>query len=55
MPVNVGLEGVGIAERAYQHALWYARERVQGAIIGDKSGEKSPSSITRMCVVCSWT
>ncbi len=38
--VNVGLEGVGIAERAYQHALWYARERVQGAIIGDKSGEK---------------
>ena len=38
--VNVGLEGVGIAERAYQHALWYARERVQGAIIGDKSGVK---------------
>jgi alkylation response protein AidB-like acyl-CoA dehydrogenase len=38
--VNVGLEGVGIAERAYQHALWYARERVQGAIVGDKSGEK---------------
>src|SRR5574343_12771 len=40
--VNVGLEGVGIAERAYQHALWYARERVQGAIVGDKSGEKKP-------------
>jgi len=38
--VNVGLEGVGIAERAYQHALWYARERVQGKIVGDKSGEK---------------
>ena len=38
--VNVGLEGVGIAERAYQHALWYARERVQGAPIGDKSGVK---------------
>jgi alkylation response protein AidB-like acyl-CoA dehydrogenase len=38
--VNVGLEGVGIAERAYQHALWYARERVQGKIIGDKSDEK---------------
>ena len=36
--VNVGLEGVGIAERAYQHALWYARERVQGKIIGDTSG-----------------
>ncbi|NJD24780.1 MAG: acyl-CoA dehydrogenase [Betaproteobacteria bacterium] len=40
--VNVGLEGVGIAERAYQHALWYARERVQGAIVGDKSGIKKP-------------
>ena len=40
--VNVGLEGVGIAERAYQHALWYARERVQGAPIGDKSGVKKP-------------
>ena len=38
--VNVGLEGVGIAERAYQHALAYARERVQGAPIGDKSGVK---------------
>ena len=38
--VNVGLEGVGIAERAYQHALWYARERVQGKIIGDTSNEK---------------
>ncbi|MDE2440249.1 MAG: acyl-CoA dehydrogenase, partial [Betaproteobacteria bacterium] len=38
--VNVGLEGVGIAERAYQHALWYARERVQGKIIGDKSDDK---------------
>jgi 3-(methylthio)propanoyl-CoA dehydrogenase len=38
--VNVGLEGVGIAERAYQHALWYARERIQGAPIGDKSGIK---------------
>ena len=39
--VNVGLEGVGIAERAYQHALWYARERVQGAPIGEKSSDKS--------------
>ncbi len=37
--VNVGLEGVGIAERSYQHALSYARERIQGAPIGDKSGE----------------
>lgn len=28
--VNVGLQGVAIAERAYQGALAYARERVQG-------------------------
>ncbi len=40
--LNVGLEGVGVSERSYQHALAYARERVQGRIIGDKSGEKKP-------------
>ncbi|MDR2209276.1 MAG: acyl-CoA dehydrogenase [Azoarcus sp.] len=40
--LNVGLEGVGVAERAYQHALTYARERIQGAIIGDKSKETKP-------------
>ena len=28
--INVGLQGVAIAERAYQGALAYARERVQG-------------------------
>lgn len=37
--LNVGLEGVAVGERAYQHALAYARDRVQGAPIGDKSGE----------------
>lgn len=36
--LNVGLEGVGVSERSYQHALAYARERIQGAPIGDKSG-----------------
>ena len=40
--LNVGLEGVGVSERSYQHALAYARERVQGRIVGDKSGEKKP-------------
>jgi alkylation response protein AidB-like acyl-CoA dehydrogenase len=34
----VGLEGVGIAERAYQQALAYARERVQGTPVGGKPG-----------------
>ena len=28
--LSVGLQGVAIAERAYQHALSYAKERVQG-------------------------
>lgn len=40
--LNVGLEGVGVSERAYQHALAYARERIQGAPIGDKSGVAKP-------------
>ncbi len=31
---NVGLECVGIAERAYQKALAYARERIQGRLVG---------------------
>jgi hypothetical protein len=30
MRLDVGLQGVGIADRAYQHAVAYARERVQG-------------------------
>lgn len=37
--LNVGLQGVGIAELAYQQALSYASERVQGDAIGaDKRG-----------------
>ena len=35
----VGLQGVGISERAYQHALAYAQERVQGRKMGGKSPE----------------
>ncbi len=31
---SVGLEGVGIAERAYQRAVSYARDRVQGKPVG---------------------
>ena len=33
---SVGLEGVGIAERAYQRAAAYARERVQGRAVGEE-------------------
>ena len=38
--ISVGLQGVALSEAAYQHALWYAKERVQGAKIGDKSGKR---------------
>ena len=36
----VGLEGVALAERAYQHALEYAKTRVQGREIGQRSGDR---------------
>ena len=38
--LNVGLQGVALAERAYQQALGYARERVQGKAIG--KSERGP-------------
>ncbi|MDH3647817.1 MAG: acyl-CoA dehydrogenase [Gammaproteobacteria bacterium] len=33
--LHVGIEGVGIAERAYQRAARYAKERVQGGAAGE--------------------
>jgi len=38
----VGLQGVGIAERAIQQALAYARERRQGRTPGMPAGESAP-------------
>lgn len=38
----VGLEGIGLAERAYQKARTYARERIQGVEQGGESGIKVP-------------
>jgi alkylation response protein AidB-like acyl-CoA dehydrogenase len=38
--LGVGLEGVAVAERAYQHALEYARTRVQGREIGQRDGDR---------------
>ncbi len=38
--LGVGLEGAALAERAYQHALDYAKTRVQGRAIGQKSGDR---------------
>ena len=39
--LSVGLEGIGIAERAYQRALAYARDRVQGRAPGDRTGARA--------------
>ncbi len=39
---NVGLEGLGDAERAYQRAVGYARDRVQGTEVGIRGGPKVP-------------
>ena len=40
--LGVGLEGVGIADRAYQQALSYAQERRQGRGIGNKGNGSDP-------------
>jgi len=37
---KVGLQGLGIAERAYQAARDYAKERVQGRPVGLRSGDR---------------
>jgi acyl-CoA dehydrogenase len=37
---SVGLEGVGLAERAYQTALAYARERIQSTEAGVRGGPR---------------
>ena len=42
--LNVGLQGVAVAERAYQHAVAYAKERVQSAPV-DGSGSESATII----------
>ncbi len=42
---SVGLEGVGIAERAYQRAAAYAKERVQGRAAGAEQGDATATII----------
>ena len=39
---SVGVEGVGISERAYQTALAYARERIQSTEAGVRGGARVP-------------
>ncbi len=38
--IGVGMQGVAVAERAYQHALAYAKDRLQGMKMGDRSGKR---------------
>jgi len=38
--LEVGVEGLALAERAYQRALDFAKQRVQGREIGVKAGER---------------
>ena len=38
--LEVGIEGVAIADRAYQRALEFSRQRVQGREAGAKAGER---------------
>ena len=40
--LDVGVQGVGVAERAYQHALAFAQERRQGRAPGVRSGDMVP-------------
>ena len=40
--LSVGVQGLAIAERAYQDALRYAQERRQGRVVGARAGESSP-------------
>jgi len=40
--LSVGLQGLALAERAYQQSLTYAQERVQGTAVGAEKGTKSP-------------
>jgi len=40
--LSVGLEGVAVAERAYQRALAWSRERLQGKPVGVQGAKTSP-------------
>lgn len=44
--IGVGIQGLGAAERSYQNALEYAKDRIQGrSLSGVKSPEKAADSI----------
>ncbi len=44
--VSVGIQGLGVGEAAYQSAVWYAKDRVQGrSLSGTKYPEKAADPI----------
>ena len=47
--LNVGVQGVAIAERAFQQALAYAKERRQGHAAGEKTRGDEPHSAASRC------
>ncbi len=42
---SVGVQGIGLADRAYRSALEYAKERVQGRDVNPMAKDKSPKAI----------
>ncbi len=52
--LSVGLQGVAIAERAYQHALAYANERIQGKSMdsGERVTIAHHADVRRMLMDC---
>ena len=49
---GVGLEGVAIAERAFQRALAFAKERLQGRDLVRRRQERCRSFATPTCAAC---
>ena len=51
---GVGMQGVGIADRAYQRARDYARERVQGRVPAQQGARRrAASSVIPTFAACS--
>jgi alkylation response protein AidB-like acyl-CoA dehydrogenase len=42
---SVGVQGIGLADRAYQSALEYAKERIQGRDVNPMAKDKAPKAI----------
>ena len=55
---DVGVQGIGVSERAYQHAVAYARERVQSRPVDGSMNKSAPRPrmiAARRCPTpCSW-